>query len=135
MSHCGQSLSSWYTTTSIWPTNAGKDSAFDRQKFSPRIENAKTKATEKGLFEIRKKNILNRAASLNEILSTKSSDSKDQIKKNYHKTHTDADGGKEFFKPINQAYQILTYDAARKAYNMFGLDEAEKEKVMNDENS
>ena len=44
-----------------------------------------------------------------------------------------SDGGdKKFVKTINRAYQILTNDAAREAYNIFGLDEAEK--VMNNEN-
>ena len=47
-------------------------------------------------------------------------------------THPDAGGDKKFFKIINRAYQILMNDGARKAYNNFGLDEAEK--FMNDEN-
>ena len=46
-------------------------------------------------------------------------------------THTDAGGGKEFFKTINREYQNLTNDAAWEAYNIFRLDEAKK--VMNDE--
>ena len=41
-------------------------------------------------------------------------------------THPDAGGDEKFFKTINRAYQILTNDAAREAYNIFGLDEAEK---------
>ena len=40
-------------------------------------------------------------------------------------THPDA-GDEEFFKTINRAYKTLTNDAAREAYNIFGLDEAEK---------
>ena len=44
----------------------------------------------------------------------------------------DAGGDEEFFKTFNRANQILTNDAAREAYNIFGLDEAEK--VMNKEN-
>ena len=47
-------------------------------------------------------------------------------------THLDAGGDEEFFKTTNRAYEILTNDAARKAYNIFGLDEAEK--VMNNQN-
>ena len=46
--------------------------------------------------------------------------------------HTDAGGNKELFKTINRAYLNLTKDAAREAYDAFGLDEAEK--IMNDEN-
>ena len=70
-------------------------------------------------------------------LLVKSSASKDQIKKkHYHKmsllTHPYADGDEEFFKTINRAYQILTNDAARNAYNIFELDEAEK--VMSNQN-
>ena len=113
-----------------------KDTIIDRQKHSLKNEKAKTKATEKCLFEIRNKNVLNRPATLYEILLVKSSASKDQIKKHYHKmsllTHPDAGGDEEFFKTINRAYQILMNDGAREAYNNFGLDEAEK--VMNDEN-
>ena len=113
-----------------------KDTIIDRQKHSLKNERAKTKATEKCLFEIRNKNVLNRPATLYEILLVKSSASKDQIKKHYHKmsllTHPDAGGDEEFFKTINRAYQILINDGAREAYNNFGLDEAEK--VMNDEN-
>ena len=45
-------------------------------------------------------------------------------------THPDAGGDEGFFKTINRAYQILMNDGAREAYNIFGLDEAEK--VMND---
>ena len=79
---------------------------------------------------------MNRAATLYEILLVKSSASKDQIKKHYHKmsllTHTDAVGNEEFFETINWTYQILTNDAAREVHNVFGLDEAEK--VINNEN-
>ena len=79
---------------------------------------------------------MNRPATLYEILLVKSSASKDQIKKHYHKmsllTHPDAGGDKDFFKTINRAYQILMNDGAREAYNNFGPDEVEK--VMNDEN-
>ena len=71
---------------------------------------------EKGLFEIRNKNVMNWPATLYEILLVKSSASKDQIKKHYHKmsllTQPDACGDKEFFETINRAYQILTNDAA-----------------------
>ena len=113
-----------------------KDTIIDRQKHSLENEKAKTKATEKCLFEIRNKNVLNRPATLYEILLVKSSASKDQIKKHYRKmsllTHPDAGGDEEFLETINRAYQILMNDGAREAYNNFGLDEAEK--VMNDEN-
>ena len=112
-----------------------KDTIIDRQKHSLKNERAKTKATEKCFFEIRNKNVLNRPATLYEILLVKSSASKDQIKKHYHKmsllTHPDAGGDEEFFKTINRAYQIPMNDGAREAYNNFGLDEAEK--LMNDE--
>ena len=70
------------------------------------------------------------------IFVGKISASKDEIKKYYHKmsllTHPDAGGDEEFFKTINRAYQILTNYAAREAYNIFGLDEAEK--VLNNQN-
>ena len=79
---------------------------------------------------------MNRPATMYEILLVKSSASKDQIKRQYHKmsllTHPDAGGDKEFFKTINRAYQIPMNNGAREAYNNFGLDEAEK--VLNDEN-
>ena len=79
---------------------------------------------------------MNRPAMLCGILLIKSSASKDQIKKHYHKmrlfTHPDAGGDKEIFKNINRVYQILTNDAAREAYNILGLDEGEK--VMNSQN-
>ena len=88
------------------------------------------------LTEVWHKNIMNRPATLFEILLEESSASKDQIKKHYHKmsllTHPDAGGDKEFLKTINRASQVLTNDAAREAYNIFGLDEAEK--VMNNRN-
>ena len=113
-----------------------KDTIIDRQKHPLKNEKDKTKVTEKCLFEIRNKNVLNRPATLYEILLIKSFASKDQIKKHYHKmsllTHPDAGGDDEFFKTINRAYQILMNDGAREGYNNFGLDEAEK--VMNDEN-
>ena len=113
-----------------------KDTIIDRQKHSLKNEKAKTKATEKCLFEIRNKNVLNRPATLYKILLAKSSASKDQIKKHYHKisllTHPDAGGDEEFFKTINRSYQILMNDGAREAYNNFGLDDAEK--VKYDEN-
>ena len=41
-------------------------------------------------------------------------------------THPDAAGDQEFFKNINRAYQILTNNEAREAYNKIGLEEAEK---------
>ena len=82
-----------------------KGTIIDRQKHSLKNEKAKTKATEKCLFEIRNKNVLNRPATLYEILLVKSSASKDQIKKHYHKmsllTHPDAGGDDEYFKNIN----------------------------------
>ena len=113
-----------------------KDTIIDRQKHSLKSEKAKTKATEKCLFEIRNKNVLNRPATLYEILFVKSSASKNEIKKHYHKvrllTHPDACGDEKFFKTIIRAYQILMIDGAREAYNNFGLDEAEK--VLIDEN-
>ena len=134
MTNSGHSLSSWNTTTSVWPTDAEKkDSLIDHQKSTLRNEKAKTNATEKCLTRIRNKNFMNRPAKLYEILMVKSSASKDQIKKHYHKasilTHTNAVGDEEFFKTINWAYQILTNDAARGAYNKFGLVEAEKVKA------
>ena len=93
-----------------------KDSLIDRQKSTLSNEKAKTKATEKCLFEIRNKNIMNRPATLYEIVLVKSSASKDLIKKLYHKmsllTHPDAGADEEIFKTINRAYQILTDDAA-----------------------
>ena len=106
-----------------------KDALIDRQKSTLRNEKAKKKATEKCLSEIRNKNIMNRPATLYDILLVKSSASKDQIKNHYHKrsllTHTDNSGDKEFFNTINRAYQFLTNDTAREAY-IFGLEEAEK---------
>ena len=79
---------------------------------------------------------MNRPATLYEILLVKSSASKNQIKKHYHRrsllTHPDAGGNKKFFKTIPWAYQILTNDAAREVYNIFGLDETEKN--MNNKN-
>ena len=81
------------------------------------------------MFEIPNKTIVNRPATLYEILLVKRSASKDQIKKHYHKisllTHPDAGSDKEFLKTSNRAYQSLTNDAAREAYNIFGLEEAE----------
>ena len=113
-----------------------KDTIIDREKHSLKNQKAKTKDTEKRLFEIRNKNVLNRPATLYEILLVKSSASKDRIKNHYHKmsllTHPDAGGDEVFFKTINRAYQILMNEGAREAYNNFGLDKAEK--VMNDEN-
>ena len=113
-----------------------KDTIIDKQKQSSKNEKAKTKATEKCLFEIRNKNVLNRPATLYEILLVKNSASTDQIKKHYHKmtllTHPDAGGDEEFLETIIRAYQTLMNDGAREAYNNFGLDKAEK--VMNDEN-
>ena len=73
---------------------------------------------------------------LYEILLVKRSALKDQIQKHYHKmsllTHHDAGGDEEFFKTTNWAYQFLIKGGAREAYNIFGLDEAEKD--MNDKN-
>ena len=46
--------------------------------------------------------------------------------------HPDAGDDKEVFKTNNRAYQILTNDMAREAYNIFRLEKAEK--FMNDEN-
>ena len=113
-----------------------KDTIIDRQKHSLKNEKAKTKATEKCLFEIRNKNVLNRPATLYKISLVKSSASKDQIKKTLQKmsllAHTDAGGDEKFFRTINRAYQILMKDGAREACNNFGLDEAEK--AMNDDN-
>ena len=112
------------------------DTIIDREKHSLKNEKAKTKSAEKCLFEIRNTNVMNRPATLYEILLVKSSASKDQIKKHYHKmsllTHPDAGGDEEFLQTINRAYQILMKDGVREAYNNFGLDEAEK--VMNYEN-
>ena len=82
-----------------------KDTIIDRQKHSLKNEKAETKATEKCLFEIRNKNVMDRPATLYEILLVKSSASKDQNKKHYHKmsllTNPDAGGDEEFFKTIN----------------------------------
>ena len=136
MTNCGQSLSSWNTTTIIWPTTAGKkDSVFDQQQISLRNEKAKAKARKKRLFEIRNKDIRNRPATLFETLLKKSSASRDQIKQHYHKrsllTNPDA-GDEELLKTINRAYQFQTNDEKRDANNMFGLEE--EEKFLNDEN-
>ena len=102
-----------------------KDTIIDRQKHSLTNEKAKKKATEKCLLEIRNKNVLNRPATLYEILfCLKSSASKDQIKKHYHKmsllTHPDAGGDEEFFKTINRAYQILMKDGCKKLKTISG---------------
>ena len=79
---------------------------------------------------------MNWPATLYEILFVKSSASKNQIKKHYHKisflTHPDAGGDDELCKTINRAYQILTNDSAREAYYKFGFDEAEK--IKNNQN-
>ena len=113
-----------------------KDFIIDREKHSLKNEKAKTKATKKCFFEIRNKNVLNRTATLYEILLVKSSASKDQITKTLPQMsllmHPDTGGDEEFFRTINRAYQILMNGVAREAYNNFGLDEAEK--VMNDKN-
>ena len=58
-----------------------KKSLIDRQKSTLKNEKAKTKATEKCLFEIRNKNIMNWPATLYGILLVKSSASKEQLKK------------------------------------------------------
>ena len=47
-------------------------------------------------------------------------------------THPNAGSDEESFKTINGAYRILTNNAAREAYDIYGLDEAEK--VMNNQN-
>ena len=77
---------------------------------------------------------MNRPAKLYETLLVKSYVSKDQIKQHEHKMSllTHAGGEEEFFKTIKPAYQTLTNDEAREAYNIFGPGEAEK--IMNDEN-
>ena len=67
-----------------------KHTIIDRQKLCLRNEKAKTKATEKCLFEIWNKNLLNRPATLYEILLVKSSASKDQIKKHSQNELVDA---------------------------------------------
>ena len=73
---------------------------------------------------------MNRPAMLYVILSVKSSASKKQIKKHYHKisllTHPEAGGDKKFFKTVNRAYQVLINDALQEAYSIFALDEAGK---------
>ena len=78
---------------------------------------------------------MNPPATLYEILFVKSSASKDLIKKHYHKMsllmHHDG-GDEEFFMTFNRAHQIMKIDAAREAYNIFGVHEAEK--VMNNDN-
>ena len=68
-----------------------------------------------------------------EILLVRSSTSKRKVKNDYHYkmnllTHPD----KEFFKIINQLVQFLPSDAAQEAYNIVGVEEAEK--VLNDNN-
>ena len=67
---------------------------------------AKTKVKEKCLSEIRNWNIVNRSATLYEILLVKSSASKNQIRKHYLKkcllTHPDAGGDKKLFKAVNR---------------------------------
>ena len=113
------------------------DSLIDRQKSTLwKEKKTKTKASKKCLSEIRNKNIMNRPATLFKILLVKSSASKDQIKKHYHKmsllTYPDADWDNKIFNTINRASQILTNDEAGEAYNKFGLDGAEK--VMNHQN-
>ena len=78
---------------------------------------------------------MNLPASLYEILLVKSSASEEQIKKHYHKMNllTQPDASKdEFFKTMNQLYQILINDAAREAYIRFGRDE--EEKIINNKN-
>ena len=113
-----------------------KNSVIDQQKITLMYEKAKTNTTEKCLIKIRNKNSVNWPARLYEILLVKNSAWKNQIKKHYHKmsllTHPDAGGNEEFFKTINRAYQFLKNGAAREAWNIFGLDDAEK--VMNNEN-
>ena len=77
-----------------------------------------------------KQNIINRSVMLDEILLVKNFVSKDQIKKHYHKmgllTHPDAGGNEEFFKTINQAYQILTNDAVQEGTTHLGLKKLKK---------
>ena len=84
----------------------------------------------------RSKNIMNRPATLCEILVVKFFASKGQIGKHCQKrsllTHADAVGDKELFMTINRAFQILAIDDARDEYNLFGLDAAGK--IINDEN-
>ena len=79
---------------------------------------------------------MSRPTTLYENLLVKNSSLRDQIEKHYHKmsmlTLSDAGGDEKLFKTLNRAYQNLTNDAAREAYNIFGLDEAEK--VMNNQN-
>ena len=71
---------------------------------------------------------MSRPATLYEILLVKSYASKDQIKQHEHKMSllTHAGGEEEFFKTIKPAYQTLTNDGAGEAYNIFGLENAEK---------
>ena len=83
-----------------------KDTIIDRQKHSLKNEKAKTKATEKCLFEIWNKNVLNRPTTLYEILLLKSSASKDQVKKHYHKmsllTHPMLVEMRSFARPLTE---------------------------------
>ena len=112
-----------------------RDTTIGRQKHSFEERESQNEGHRKLFIRDLEKNVLNRLATMYEILLVKSSASKDQIKKHYQKvsllTHPHAGGDEEFFKTINRAYQILMNDGAREAYNNFEQDEAEE--VMNDE--
>ena len=73
------------------------------------------------------------------VLFAKSSATRDQNKKHYHKmsvsTHSDAGGDEELFKTINRAYkqQFLGQRCSTRSLKKFELEEAEK--ISKDENS
>ena len=114
-----------------------KNTAIDQPKKSLKSEKSKTMVAKKGLLKFWNKNIMNRPATLYEILLVKVLNQKiSSGNEPYHKMsplkHPDAGGVEVFFNTINWAYQILKNDAAQEAYNIFGLEEPEK--LMNDKN-
>ena len=118
MINCGQIFISSKTTTDTWPKNIEeKVLSLINCSILPINEKAKTKASEKCLFEVQNKDIMNRPALLYEMLLVNISASKDQIKKLYHKmsllTKPGAGAEKEFFRLINQAFHFRIHDAAR----------------------
>ena len=117
-------MSSWNSTISIWPTTAEKNPSLIEKRVLIGSKKPRQRPRRNVYSRFGEKKIMNRPATLYEILMVKSSASKDQIKKHYHKkgllTHPDAGGDEQFFKTINREYQILTNDAEREAYNIFG---------------
>ena len=69
MTNCGQSFNIWKTITSFWPKDVGKKT----RSLSGKIilmdgdKKAKTKITEKYLFNVQNKKIMNRPATLYKI--------------------------------------------------------------------